>query len=267
MQLETMAKDVGADPERIAKFKDLALDTMLSARRPDMNLGTLLDSKYGRQALFRAEKEGLWIGRPVELPGSRPLQFEGAPSLGAEVASWPDDHVIKCLVFYNPDDPEALRRQQLDQLHRLASAARLSRHEFLIEVIGTAEGKVGEMATSMAMQQMYDEGIRPDWWKLTDQTKAGWAAISAVIESNDRWCRGILLLGLDATFDELESSITRATGSRHVRGFAIGRTIFGDAARAWLANEIDDATAQKMMKERFERLIGCWTKARRMEAA
>ncbi|CAN0588834.1 unnamed protein product, partial [Ectocarpus sp. 12 AP-2014] len=55
MQLETMAKDVGADPERIAKFKDLALDTMLSARRPDMNLGTLLDSKYGRQALFRAE--------------------------------------------------------------------------------------------------------------------------------------------------------------------------------------------------------------------
>ena len=267
MQLETMAKDVGANPERIAKFKDLALDTMLSARRPDMNLGTLLDSKYGRQALFRAEKEGLWIGRPVELPGSRPLQFEGAPSLGAEVASWPDDHVIKCLVFYNPDDPEALRRQQLDQLHRLASAARLSRHEFLIEVIGTAEGKVGEMATSEAMQQIYDEGIRPDWWKLTDQTKAGWAAISAVIESNDRWCRGILLLGLDAPFDKLESSIARAADSRHVRGFAVGRTIFGDAARAWLANDIDDATAQKMMKERFEQLIDCWVKARRQEAA
>ncbi|WP_428929237.1 bifunctional 5-dehydro-2-deoxygluconokinase/5-dehydro-2-deoxyphosphogluconate aldolase [Marinibacterium sp. SX1] len=266
-QLEDMAAQCGADPARIAAFKDLALEAMLASRRPGMMLGTLLDSTHGRQALFRAEKEGMWIGRPVELPGSRPLRFEGAASLGAEVAAWPDDHVIKCLVFYNPDDPEDMRRTQLDQLHRLASAARLSRHEYLIEVIGTAEGKRGELATAEAMQQIYDEGIRPDWWKLGDQTDAGWAAVSAVIDANDRWCRGVLLLGLDAPADALAESIARAGTCAHVRGFAVGRTIFGEAARAWLAGEIDDAEARTRMQARFGQLIDCWQDTRQARAA
>ncbi|MBL3565556.1 5-dehydro-2-deoxygluconokinase [Rhodovulum sulfidophilum] len=267
VQLEDMAAQCGADPARIARLKDLALDAMLAARRPEIMLGTLLDSTHGRQALFRAEKEALWIGRPVELPGSRPLKFEGAASLGAEVASWPRDHVIKCLVFYNPDDPEALRRTQLDQLHRLASAARLSRHEYLIEVIGTADGKRGETATAEAMQQIYDEGIRPDWWKLPDQSAAGWAEVSAVIERNDRWCRGVLLLGLDAPAEVLTRSIARAAACAHVRGFAVGRTIFGDVARSWLAGDIDDAAATDRMQARFEQLIDCWQAARQAKAA
>ncbi len=266
-QLEEMAARCGADPARIAAFKDLALEAMLASRRAGIMLGTLLDSTYGRQALFRAERESMWIGRPVELPGSRPLKFEGAASLGAEVASWPDDHVIKCLVFYNPDDPEPLRSNQLDQLHRLASAARLSRHEYLIEVIGTAEGQRGEAATAEAMQQIYDEGIRPDWWKLGDQTEAGWAAVSAVIEQNDRWCRGVLLLGLDAPADVLADSIARAAACGQVRGFAVGRTIFGEAARAWLAGEIADAEAKAQMQARFGQLINCWQEARRAKAA
>jgi 5-dehydro-2-deoxygluconokinase len=267
MQLEEMAKEAGAAPARIAEFKDLAVNAMLGARRPEIMLGTLLDSNHGRQALFRAEKEGLWIGRPVELPGSLPLQFEGAASLGAEVASWPDDHVIKCLVLYNPDDPEPLRRQQIDQLHRLASAARMSRHEYLIEVIGTEDGKAGETATAQAMQQIYDEGIRPDWWKLASQTEAGWAAIDKTIEDNDQWCRGVLMLGLDAPFDALMDSIARSKHSSFVRGFAVGRTIFGEAARAWLSGEISDAVAQDMMQARFIQLIDCWVQAHTQQAA
>ncbi|MDO6587880.1 5-dehydro-2-deoxygluconokinase [Salipiger sp. 1_MG-2023] len=266
-QLEAMAAESGADPARIAAFKELALDAMLEARRPGMMLGTLLDSTYGRQALFRAEREGMWIGRPVELPGSRPLKFEGAASLGGELASWPDDHVVKCLVFYNPDDPEPLRREQMDQMHRLASAARLTRHEFLLEIITTAESTAGEIATAQAMQQIYDEGIRPDWWKLGDQSDAGWAAVGETLERNDRWCRGVLLLGLDAPADVLAQSITRAARSSHVRGFAVGRTIFGAAARAWLTGDIDDVAAKAMMRARFEQLIDCWQEARRAKAA
>ncbi|PIB26458.1 5-dehydro-2-deoxygluconokinase [Amylibacter kogurei] len=267
MQLEAMASDAGADPSRIEEFKNLALDTMISSRSEGMMLGTLLDTTYGRQALFRAEKEGLWIGRPVEKPGSLPLVFEGAASLGAEVNSWPDDHVIKCLVFYNPDDPLDLRRTQLDQLHRLASAARLSRHEYLIEIIHTETGKMGDTATSIAMQQMYDDGLRPDWWKLPDQTNSGWEDVGKVIRDNDQWCRGVLMLGLDAPIDTVVDSISRASQQPFVRGFAVGRTIFGEAARAWLANEIDDLAAQALMKKNFDILIQSWVQARQTLAA
>jgi myo-inositol catabolism protein IolC len=38
--------------------------------------GTLLDDTYGREAMFDAAKLGLWVGRPLEKPGSRPLEFE-----------------------------------------------------------------------------------------------------------------------------------------------------------------------------------------------
>ncbi|WP_417275538.1 bifunctional 5-dehydro-2-deoxygluconokinase/5-dehydro-2-deoxyphosphogluconate aldolase [Celeribacter halophilus] len=263
-QLEDMAAQCGADPERIMQFKDLAVDAMLEARRPDIQLGTLLDSTYGRQALFRVEKEGLWIGRPVEKPGSRPLKFEGAASLGAEVASWPSDHVIKCLVFYNPDDPEELRRTQLDKLHRLASAARKTSHEYLIEIISTPEGSNHPSATAEAMQQIYAEGIRPDWWKLADQTESGWAAVGDAIEQNDKWCRGVLLLGLDAPAESLAASISRAAASPHVRGFAVGRTIFASTAKAWLSGDIGDIEARTEMKRAFSDLIDIWITARKL---
>ena len=64
----------------------------------------LLDGKYGREALFRAADHNFWIGRPVEEPGSRPLDFEFGGSLGAKLIEWPIAHTIKCLCFYHPDD-------------------------------------------------------------------------------------------------------------------------------------------------------------------
>ena len=39
--------------------------------------GMLIDERFGRDAFFDAMKKNFsWIGRPVELPGSKPLRFE-----------------------------------------------------------------------------------------------------------------------------------------------------------------------------------------------
>ncbi len=262
IQLEKIAEEVGASDEKISAFKELCLDALLAARRDGLSVGTLLDGRFGRSALFRAEREGVWIGRPVELPGSRPLRFEGLPSLGAELQSWPPDHVVKCLVFANPDDDAAMHREQMDQLHRLASAARTARLEYLVEVIGTAQTQAGETATAQSLKQIYAEGIRPDWWKLPDQTVVGWNAIEEVIRTEDPWCRGVLLLGLDAPIERMEESIARAAASPVVRGFAVGRTVFATAARPWIAGEISDDEARGRMIERFSRLIDVWARAR-----
>ena len=66
--------------------------------------GMLLDGTYGREALFDAAKHPLWIGRPVEEPGSRPLRFEGGADIGSRLIEWPVTHTVKCLAFYHPDD-------------------------------------------------------------------------------------------------------------------------------------------------------------------
>jgi 5-dehydro-2-deoxygluconokinase len=46
-----------------------------------------------------------------------------------------------------------------------------------------------------------------------------------------------------------------------VRGFAVGRTIFADAAARWLAGGIDDETAIADMAGRFAALVEAWTTA------
>jgi 5-dehydro-2-deoxygluconokinase len=47
-----------------------------------------------------------------------------------------------------------------------------------------------------------------------------------------------------------------------VQGFAIGRTIFGAPARAWMQGEIDDETAVADMAMTYAGLIQTWERAR-----
>ena len=49
-----------------------------------------------------------------------------------------------------------------------------------------------------------------------------------------------------------------------MKGFAIGRTIFGGAAKAWLEGEITDGEAVSVMEERFSHFAAVW---RRLRAA
>ena len=65
----------------------------------------LLDGKYGREALFRADELGFWIGRPVEEPGSRPLDFEFGGSLGAKLIEWPLSHTSSACASIAPTIP------------------------------------------------------------------------------------------------------------------------------------------------------------------
>ena len=72
-----------------ARFKLLAVEAAAKVAAGRPGFGMLLDGKYGREALFRAADHDFWIGRPVEEPGSRPLDFEFGGSLGAKLIEWP----------------------------------------------------------------------------------------------------------------------------------------------------------------------------------
>lgn len=74
--------------------------------------------------------------------------------------------------------------------------------------------------------------------------------------------RGIVVLGLDAPEDELAASFAVAAGFPLVKGFAVGRTIFGSVARAWFEGDLSDAEAVAEMARRYDRLCGIWDAAR-----
>ncbi|MFC5394160.1 bifunctional 5-dehydro-2-deoxygluconokinase/5-dehydro-2-deoxyphosphogluconate aldolase [Bosea vestrisii] len=260
-QVEAMADEAGVPRERIAAFKRLAVAAAARIAKGADGFGMLLDGRHGREALFRAGDHGFWVARPLEVPGSRPLRLEtdADGSLGAALNEWPVDHVAKVLAFYHPDDDAALKAEQEATLKRVALACRQVGRELLVEIICSKNGPVGDDTMASVMRRLYAIGIRPDWWKLEGQpTAAAWAAVDAVIAENDPYCRGVVLLGLDAPLPELEAAFRLAQTARTVKGFAVGRSIFGEAARGWLAGKLDDEAATAMMAERFGRLVDAW---------
>jgi 5-dehydro-2-deoxygluconokinase len=262
-QLEDMADKVGASRDRIAPFKRLAMKAIAKVSGGKPGFGTLLDDTYGREAMFDAAKLGLWIGRPLEQPGSRPLRFEFTQDVGARLVEWPVTHTIKCLAFYHPDDPPELKAEQSQKLRTLYEATTKSGRELLVEIIAGKHGPLDEHTIARAMSELYALGIKPDWWKLEPQPNPkAWDEIGKVIDTNDPYCRGIVLLGLEAPAEELAKGFKAVAHAKHVKGFAVGRTIFNEAAEGWLRGTISDDGAIAMMAEKFDNLVKIWHKAR-----
>ena len=261
MQLEEMD---GATPEKIGAFKQLCLQAALQVRDGRPGYGILCDNRLGRAALHAASGTGLWIGRPCEWPGSRPLTLE--PELGSDYGGlneWAREDVVKVLCFCHPDDTPEMRKEQEATVKRLWEASRRNRLEFLLEIIPSKVGAVDDDTTATLIRQFYAAGIWPDWWKLEPMTsRAAWENAIAAIEAHDRHTRGIVVLGLDAPEAELAASFETAAGFDLVKGFAVGRTIFGEVARGWMTGEIADDAAVAEMAGRYTRLCAVWDKAR-----
>ncbi len=263
-QLEAMCDAAGVSHDHIPYFKGLCFQAIEKVGGGRSDLGLLLDGRYGEDTLAKATGQGLWIGRPIELPGSLPLRFDDGPDLGRVLKEWPREHCAKCLAFYHPDDPEDLRREQLERFLVLQDAARSTWHDLLIEIIASkSDLPEDEQTTARAIRQFYAAGLYPDWWKLPDpESDAAWTAIAEVIEAHDPHCRGVLLLGLDAPEDALEAAFARAAAHPICKGFAVGRSIFGGPADDWLSGRIDDKLAVQRMAETYGRLIAAWDEAK-----
>ena len=265
VQFEELAGNTANAGARIARFKKLMTQ---AAKRTSFGSGAaqhgvILDDRYGQAAFPDITGTGGWVARPVELPGSRPLQFEAGPQIALTLRAWPTEHVAKCLVIYHPDDAAALRQTQIEQLRALQAACLGTDREFLIEVIPPREMPLNDHTLSRALDQIYAAGVQPDWWKLPPpDSHAAWLHINASIQRHDPFCRGVLMLGLEASEDTLRRSFEMAAPHPVCKGFAIGRSIFAEPAAAWFEGRLDDDAVVAAVAERYARLVALWRAAR-----
>jgi 5-dehydro-2-deoxygluconokinase len=260
-QLEELVDDLGKPRTAIATFKKLiaaAVDRVAADPGVTGNLGMIVDSRHGTPVLEKLIHSRTWVARPIELPGSRPLKFEGTYNVASHIRSWPVGHVIKCLVFYHPDDPIELRYEQEHAVRELFDAAQALDRDVMLEIISPRHGKVEEDTTIRVLKRFYNIGIRPAWWKLEAQSAASWRAIGELIQERDPWCNGVLLLGLDAPEESLQASFADAAQTPTCRGFAVGRSIFSAAANGWLRGVMNDEAAIADMASRYKRLSEFW---------
>lgn len=265
-QFYDMAREVGADPGRIKTLKRLLVQAAEqgAGHIGDSQMGVLIDDTYGQDALNDVTGRGWWIGRPVELPSSRPIELEGGRNIGARLAAWPREHIVKCLVFYHPEDQLDLRRTQERQVVELYDACLRTGHELLLEIIPPKDQQSDDDTFLNAMQRFYNLGVYPDWWKLPPQTPAAWERISVLLARRAPHCRGVVMLGLDAPLETLKKGFMDSAGFDVCKGFAVGRSIFAEPSRRWLAGEADDQALIDDVVTNYRELVDCWKERQRV---
>lgn len=265
-QLEDLAGSWGLPVAQISRLKGLVADAVerVAARVSYRErLGVIVDERYGEAVLSRMTHQGYWVGRAIEIPGSRPLELEPRNSAGLPLLGWPANHVVKCLVFYHPDDPLDLRLAQEERVTELWHDTQALGRELLLEIVASGRGQqVDDASLARALRRFYNLGIRPAWWKLEPPSPGAWPRIQDVIMEFDPHCNGVLLLGLDAPESQLSAGFEQAAPFPICRGFAVGRSIFGHPAREWMRGQVGDAQLVEDIATRYERLIDLWRRLR-----
>ena len=269
-QFYDLAREAGASDSRIPVLKKLLVQAAAQverARQMEGHTGVLIDGgDYGRDALASATGRGWWVGRPVELPGSRPLRFDGTRSVGSTLTHWPTEHVVKCLVHYHPDDDYVLRLEQEQKVLELWEATRASGNELLLEIILPRALSIAgqeDAAVLRAVKRFYNLGIKPEWWKLAPMSADGWHGLEVLVAERDPHCRGAVILGLNQPITHLVDSFRNATNPI-VKGFMVGRSLWVAESQAWLRGEIDDATFTQRVAANYTILVDAWRNRRSM---
>ena len=266
-QFINWAKESGKSLADIGKFKQLAVQAAQQEAGQDSGIGMLVDDRTGRAALHQITSSGAWIGRPIEVSGVFPLQLEADGDIVQHLSDWPLNQTVKVLCPYRLDDDATTRQHHEVLMLQLDQACRFTGHQWLLEII-TARNGNGPKFEQVApiMQHLYDLGVKPDWWKLEPGlTNDYWQEVGSVIDKNDSYCQGIIVLGLNSTVKNISEAFCAAAKQPWVKGFAIGRTLFAEAAQAWLRGEIDDAQAIALMAHKYRLTIAAWDDAQALK--
>lgn len=256
---EKLAKDSGSSPGEICYFKELVYDAIKKAQKflPDAKLGIIVDGQYGDNVLKEAAEDSFCTARCIEESNVETLNFLNDKEAGTLLRSWPRDHVIKVLAKITSNDER--NKEQLLKLGDLFEATKQTGHPLLIEFIN-AENSNDLTPIKETIKACYQSRIFPSWWKLppVDDPQT-WKEIEAMVIDKDPYCNGILLLGENRPMEEVVKALKNIRGrQRSVKGFAVGRTIWGEVAEDWFHGKINDHSAIDRIAKKFIHLVTAW---------
>jgi 5-dehydro-2-deoxygluconokinase len=83
------------------------------------------------------------------------------------------------------------------------------------------------------------------------------------VNTDPRRLTGMVVLGLDAADEPLRQGFRDCDAIPIVKGFTVGRTIFGEPCRRWFDARLDDDGLIEAVSHNDLRLIGYWRERRR----
>jgi myo-inositol catabolism protein IolC len=256
--------------ETIADAKHLIYEGMVEAVRRGAEAsatGVLVDEQFGGDIPQDAREAGLKLAMPVEKSGQNEFDFEYGDDFGAHIEKF-DPDFSKVLVRYNSEDDPELNERQLGRLKRLADWLHEHDRKFLFELLVPATddqlSKVGgdtdrydaELRPELmrrAIEDIQNAGIEVDIWKIEGVDERSDAEMLAEQTRSGEGRAGVacVLLGRGASTEKVEHWLEQAAPVDGFIGFAIGRSIWWDSLKAFLAKELEREAAASEIADNY----------------
>jgi myo-inositol catabolism protein IolC len=254
----------------IAATKQVIYEGFKAALRagvPRHKAGILVDEQFGLAILRDAKACGYTTACPAEKSGQEEFDFEYGEDFAKHIEAI-QPTFCKVLVRYNPEGDGALNKRQTSRLRRLSEYLRgEDQSKFMFELLVPAEKsqlhqvsenrqrydlEIRPRLMVQAIQQLQDEGVEPDVWKLEGlDRREDCANIVAVAHREGRDNVGCIILGRGQSDERVHEWLRTAAGVAGFIGFAIGRTSFWDPLIDLRAKKITRDAAVAEIARRF----------------
>jgi myo-inositol catabolism protein IolC len=245
--------------------------------------GALVDEQFGGDVPQRAKEHGIKLAMPVEKSGQNEFDFQYGDDFGAHIQKF-DPAFSKVLVRLNPDDPDTeMNTRQLERLKRLADWLHENDRLFLFELLvpatddqlssvdGDTERYDSELRPDLmrrAIAAIQDAGIEVDIWKIEgvdEQSDCEMLAEQTRTDGRDNVV--CVLLGRGASDDKVDHWLRQAAPVDGFIGFAIGRSIWGDALTGYINGSLERDAAAKQVAENYLRFVKVYEDAEAAQPA
>jgi myo-inositol catabolism protein IolC len=272
--------------ETISDAKHLIYEGLQKASEqgaePDVT-GCLVDEQFGapKGIPSDAKEAGLKLAMPVEKSGQEEFDFQYDEDFGEHIEKF-DPDFAKVLVRYNPDGDAGMNQRQSERLKELADWLHEHDRKFLFELLVPAEDSQLEQVGGD--EDRYDDELRPELMRraITDLQDFGVEADIWKIEgiSSQEDCQRIadtcrrdgrdgvvcVVLGRGADDDKVEEWLRSGAPVDGYAGFAIGRTIWWDALKAFLDGDMEREEAVDRIAKSYLRFVEVYRQAEKEPA-
>jgi myo-inositol catabolism protein IolC len=238
--------------------------------------GVLVDEHFGSVVARTAKREAFTLAMPAEESGQDEFDFEFGDDFGAHIEAF-DPEFTKVLVRYNPEGDEAMNRRQLARLKTLSDWLHDHDRKFLFELLVPAEPeqleRVGgdkdrydlEIRPDLVVRVIAESqaaDVEPDIWKiegLDRREDCQRVVVQARAEGRDRV--SCVVLGRGANDERVVHWLRQGAGVPGFIGFAVGRTIWWDPLKSWVAGDADSESAAQSISQNYRRMVEAYESA------
>ena len=233
--------------------------------------GVLIDEQFGGDVPKLARERGLALAMPVEKSGQNEFDFDYGADFGKHIEQF-DPQFSKVLVRLNPDGDVDMNERQLGRLKELGDWLHANDRKYLFELLVPAEAaqleSVGgdsdrydaELRPELmrrAIEQIQDFGIEVDIWKIegVDTREDAEMLVEQTRKGEGRENVVSVLLGRGASDEKVDHWLQQAAPVEGFIGFAIGRSIWWDALKAFLGGDLEREAAAEQIADNYQRFI------------